>query len=213
MIYYDILDEQRRALLPSFSMLKERGFYLAGGTGLALLLGHRDSIDFDFFRKEPFDAGRMLIELRAGFAGRSLIVTVEDKDTLGIIIDDSIRLSLFAYPYALVGPLVPCDHFDIASLEDIGAMKLSAIASRATLKDYIDMYFILQHISLDILIEKTKRKMPMLDPAILLKSLVYFDDVRTEPLVFKRGNTVQFEDVQKKLIEYVRVYSQSFTSA
>ncbi|MBU1906506.1 MAG: hypothetical protein KJ923_05860, partial [Candidatus Omnitrophica bacterium] len=52
--HWDILDEPRKNLLPKLAFLKKQGFYLAGGTGLALQIGHRRSLDFDFYKKEAF---------------------------------------------------------------------------------------------------------------------------------------------------------------
>ena len=208
MIYYDIVDDKRRAILPYFLLFKNKGFYLAGGTGLALQIGHRDSVDFDFFHHESFNTQSLIQEINQTFTGYKVIVSQEEKDTLSMIIDDDIKVSLFSYPYPLIGECVSTDFFPIASLEDIGGMKLSAIADRATYRDYIDIYYILKNISLDVLIEKTKLKMPMFDGAILLKSLVYFDDVREESLIFKHGHEVTFATVKENLTEQVSEYSK-----
>ena len=208
MIYYDILDDRRRALLPGFAFLKNKEFYLAGGTGLTLQIGHRDSVDFDFFRKEPFNTERLLEEVKQAFIGHALLTTQEAENTLSIVIDDAVLVSLFSYPYPLIGQLIDTECFSIASLEDIGCMKLSAIAGRATLKDYVDIYYILKVISLNELLKKIKIKMPTLDTPLLLKSLVYFDDLHDEPLMFKHGHEIDLETIKKNLTEQVATYTK-----
>jgi len=74
-------------------------------------------------------------------------------------------------------PFIKTEHFDIASIVDIGCMKLSAVTSRYVEKDYIDLYFILQSVSLSDLLENFIKKYPNFDKTLILKSLVYFDDV------------------------------------
>ena len=102
--------------------------------------------------------------------------------------------------------MVEVDSLKIASVEDIGAMKLSAITSRSTLKDYIDIYFILRQIGLNELLDITKEKFPTLNMNLVLKSLIYFDDVQKEPISFKKDNDVSFEEVKKYLENTVKDY-------
>jgi hypothetical protein len=72
-------------------------------------------------------------------------------------------------------------------------MKLSAITSRSILKDYVDLYFILHQIDLRNLINLTKEKFPSIDTNPILKSLIYFEDIQKEPILFKHNNDVSFE--------------------
>ncbi len=78
-------------------------------------------------------------------------------------------------------------------------MKLSAITSRSVEKDYVDLYFILKDIPLDELLLLSERKLPTLDQTLILKALVYFDDVLREPILFKEGHGISFEDIQSFL--------------
>jgi hypothetical protein len=202
-MFYDILDKKRIDTLPLFKSLKER-FYLAGGTGLALQLGHRDSVDFDFFTEEHFDTYKLYTEILDIFKGRKIIKTLEEKDSLNLVIDDEIKFSILRYPYPLINPVIDEENLRIASIEDIGCMKLSAITSRSVEKDYVDIYFILKKISLKELLSKTQTKMPDLDPNLILKSLVYFDDVVSEEIIFKNDCNVRFSDIQEFLSKEVR---------
>lgn len=199
-LFFDILDSHRQEILPLLKNI-DYGFYLAGGTGIALQLGHRDSIDFDFFRQESFSTTEMIERLRALFENYSLTIIQEEKDTLSVLINNEVKLSFFSYPYPQVRPLQNSEFFQLASLEDIGCMKLSAITSRSMLKDYVDLYYILKKISLTELLSFVKIKFPILDSNIILKSLVYFDDVTEEPIIFKHNSAVSFTEIKKALVE------------
>lgn len=94
----------------------------------------------------------------------------------------------------------------MASIEDIGAMKLSAITSRSVLKDYVDLYFILQHIKLGKLLGTAKEKFPTIDVNPILKSLVYFDDIQEEPILFKHDDNVSIESIKSFLTQTVKNY-------
>lgn len=202
-IFYDILDKNRLDILSLFKQFKNQ-FYLAGGTGLALQLGHRDSVDFDFFTPDHFDTVTFYTDLLNIFNGRKITKTLEDKDSLNILIDKDIKLSFLRYPYILLNVYIDEKNLKIASLEDIACMKLSAIVSRATWKDYVDIYFILKKISLGLLLEKINKKMPDLDQNLILKSVVYFNDIVDEPIMFKHGFNVSHREVEKFLVDRVR---------
>ena len=194
-MFYDILDKERMDVLPKLSFLKDR-FYLAGGTGLALQLGHRDSIDFDFFTKESFNTFDLYKELLEVFGQENISKILEEKNTLNIVLNGNMKLSFFSYPYLLLESLIKEEFLDIAGVADIGCMKLSAVTGRAVEKDYIDLYFILKQISLSALLSKAKEKMPDLDPNLILKSLIYFKDVSKENIVFKHNLKVSFDEVR-----------------
>jgi len=205
--YWNILDFKRTGLLPLFKPFKDN-FYLAGGTALALQLGHRDSIDFDFFSPDSFSTVELFKKIEQVFSDHKVIKTQEEKDTLSMEIDDDIKVSFFAYRYKMVESLLDENNFKIASLADIGAMKFSAITGRSVLKDYIDIYFILQKIDLEKLLNLSTEKFPSLDINLILKSLVFFEDIDMEPILFK-GEKVEFETVQKYLTEVVKRYLNS----
>ncbi|MCX6703530.1 MAG: nucleotidyl transferase AbiEii/AbiGii toxin family protein [Candidatus Zambryskibacteria bacterium] len=83
-MFYDILDSKRQNALPKLSFLKDR-FYLAGGTGLALQFGHRDSIDFDFFTQEDFNTFDLYKELLEIFGQENITKGLEQKNTLYVV--------------------------------------------------------------------------------------------------------------------------------
>ncbi len=156
-------------------------FYLAGGTAIALHLGHRHSYDLDFFSPAPFDKGDPRRFL--GSLGQ-LTVEQEDEGTfLGTFND--IRISFFIYPYRLLVSPVLFGAVRIAALEDLMVMKLDAIATRGKKRDFIDLYFMCRD-SLPL-----REMLPLVEQKYegvkynfthLLKSLVYFEDAEADPM-------------------------------
>lgn len=204
-MFYEILDKKRMRILPLLKEFK-KNFYLAGGTALALQLGHRDSIDFDFFSESEFSTKELFKKLKTVFKNFLLVKVQEEENTISVIIDESIKLSFFYYPYKQVKKFKSEEVFRLASIEDIACMKLSAIVSRAVQKDYVDLYFILKQINLEGIFKALKKKMPELDENLILKSLVYFKDVEREKIIFKKGNHVSFEEVKNFLRKTVKKY-------
>jgi len=197
-MFYNILDKKRLAILPFLKEFK-KDFYLAGGTGLALQLGHRDSIDFDFFSPKDIDTKKLFSTIQDIFKSYEITKVQDDKNTLTVLIGKDIKLSFFTYKCKLIKKLIDEPNLKIASIQDIACMKFSAITSRATNKDYIDLYFILQQTKLKTLLECLQKKIPELDINLVLKSLVYFDDVVNERIKFKNNRNVDFKYVQKFL--------------
>ncbi|MBL7063555.1 MAG: nucleotidyl transferase AbiEii/AbiGii toxin family protein [Anaerolineae bacterium] len=156
-------------------------FYLAGGTAIALHLGHRRSYDLDFFSPAPFDKGAPRRFL--GPLGR-LIVEQEGEGTfLGALND--VRISFSIYPYRLLTPPALFGAVRIAALEDLAVMKLDAIASRGKKRDFIDLYFLCQDfLTLREMLPLVGRKYEGVEYNFthLLKSLIYFEDAEADPM-------------------------------
>lgn len=194
-MHYEILDQKRIDILPILKNLKDT-FYLAGGTGLALLIGHRDSIDFDFFTANPIDTQRFYLDLLDLFRNHKIVKIQEEKNTLTVIVDDHIKISFFTFPYPVLEDFVEDEDLKIASILDIACMKLSAIVGRSVLKDYIDIYFILKTCKLSNILNKLTKKMPDLDHNLVLKSLVYFEDITNEQIIFKNDNYISLQEIK-----------------
>jgi len=205
-MHWGILDKNRKDILPLFSSFTEIGFYLAGGTGLALQIGHRDSIDFDFFVYGDYDTNILKNKIEEVFKGHKIIFTQEEKNTVSCLINDEIRLSFFGYKHNTIKPLIDTEYFKVASIPDIGCMKLSAITSRSVEKDYVDLYFILKTITLVELLNFCSIKYPSLDENLLLKALVYFDDIKEEKILFKEGHYVSLPEIKSYLQKIVTDY-------
>ncbi|MFH0925926.1 MAG: nucleotidyl transferase AbiEii/AbiGii toxin family protein [bacterium] len=204
-MFYEILDKKRIAILPLLREFK-KDFYLAGGTGLALQIGHRDSIDFDFFSLREINTQKLFNKIAKVFQGYEVLKILEEENTLSVLIDKEIKLSFLTYDYKMIGKFIEEKDLKIASLEDIACMKLSAVTGRASNKDYIDLYFILRKDSLENLFKKSIKKFPNLDTNLILKSLLYFDDIKNEKINFKNNNQVEFKVVKRFLEGKVKEY-------
>jgi len=153
--------------------------YLAGGTAIALYLDHRVSIDIDLFTEEAFYPGPVVSFIGQNHAIE--VINVSERDTLNALVD-SIKLSLFHYPYPLIKPMIANDAYNIylASPEDIAAMKVVAIAQRGIAKDFVDLKALISTygISLDDLMEMVQKKYRVSEEYRyqIKRSLVYFDD-------------------------------------
>jgi Nucleotidyl transferase AbiEii toxin, Type IV TA system len=176
----DILPSAQRRLWPELDQVPAE-FTLYGGTAIALHLGHRPSVDFDFFGNRPFDPAKLqaAIPFLAGAEA-----TRREKNTLTAIVNrgGDVTVSFFGVPNLprLVAPLVSdANGLKIASLLDLAGTKASVVQLRAEAKDYLD---------LDTLMTKGGITLPMaltaaqalygtsFNPQITLKSLSYFDD-------------------------------------
>jgi hypothetical protein len=94
-MYLSILNRKQKELLKKFGFLKKYGFYLAGGTALALQIGHRTSLDFDFYTKKRFNSQKLREEFDKRFKTVQEIYISED--TIGLNIE-GIGVSFFKYP-------------------------------------------------------------------------------------------------------------------
>ncbi len=175
----DILPSAQRALWAEFHRIPG-SFVLYGGTAIALRLGHRQSIDFDFFSNDKFDPATLLANLEEFGAVR---VDQRGNNTLSIMIDREgpVRVSFFGdVRMNSVAPpdLIAANRIQIASLLDLTATKLKTIQQRAEAKDYIDLNSALQNgIELpQALSAATAIYGPTFNALATLKALTYFGD-------------------------------------
>jgi len=158
-----------------------RDFYLAGGTGLALQLKHRVSLDFDFFIKKEIDSSILAQKIKK--LGRFSIEKEADNTLIGIF--RGTRITFLTYEYPLLFPLKEIYRIKVCDIKDIGCMKIAAISSRGTKKDFIDLFFICQKgTPLKTLLKLFRKKYESVDYNMMhiLKSLVYFEDAQREPM-------------------------------
>lgn len=200
-MHYEALNEKRRALLPALGSFK-KDFYLAGGTALALQIGHRTSIDFDFFTEKNFDTEELYEHIHEVLG--EAVRTQESQNTLAVVVQDDVRVSFMKYRYPLLDSCIDTENLRLASLPDIGCMKLSAIVSRSELKDYVDLFFILKQLSLAALLIKLAEKIPSLDQNLVLKALVSFDDIQMEPIDFIKGNETSIGEIKRSIVKNVK---------
>jgi hypothetical protein len=155
------------------------GFYLAGGTGLALQLGHRRSVDLDFFSERLFNE-ELLIQKLADTQNLSVVSKAKSTLHAGI---SGVKVSFLGYPYPVLFPFLLFLGVPLVDRRDIACMKISAIASRGTRRDFIDLYVVANEHGLASLLDLFKMKYARANYSEIhvLKSLTYFEEAERDP--------------------------------
>jgi hypothetical protein len=157
------------------------GFNLVGGTALALKVGHRKSIDIDLFSTSAFSAPGLAGHLEANYQAQ--VFKIMDNGVFCFV--DNIKVDLIAHQYPLIERLETVDGIRIVSLLDIGAMKLNAMFnSGKRLKDFVDMYFLLEIYSLNQLLQACQRKYPDLNMTLVKQSIIRHNEIISLPIEF-----------------------------
>lgn len=203
-----ILNWNQKRILKQIAFLKEYGFYLAGGTALALHLGHRTSKDLDFYSQKSFKTPAVIQEFKKVFS-KEVKSTRRAEDTLWLDIKNT-DLSFFKYPYKLIRPLSTCATIDVASIEDIAAMKIEAILGRGKKRDFVDIYFLIKKYGLNQLLKFVKKKYPeSVDEQSYLYALLYFKDAEAPQK--DRSRIYLYKDVEWRHIkEYIEKQAKEY---
>lgn len=164
---------------------KFEDFYLAGGTALALQIGHRISVDFDLFSEKEISKN-LLIKVKRVFEGKIIIPSVNNPDELTVFADD-IKITFLKYPFPVINKFVDCNGVKLLDAREIAATKAYTIGRRGTLKDYVDLYFIVSEktFSLDEIMEMARNKFGNdFNDRLFLEQLVYFSDIEEMEIQF-----------------------------
>jgi Nucleotidyl transferase AbiEii toxin, Type IV TA system len=176
------------------------GFYLAGGTGLALHLGHRRSQDLDFFTADLFDEEKLLQRVHA-LAGFSLVAKAPHSLHTAI---QTIKVSFLGYDYPVLFPSTRFFDAAVADPRDIACMKVSAIASRGTKRDFVDLYVCAHEFGLADLLQLFDRKyrQTRYNQLHVLKSLTFFEDSEKDPMPHML-TSLEWDDVKQFFLREV----------
>ena len=159
-----------------------QGMRLVGGTSLALQYGHRQSVDLDFFGQLTVSQDDILsmMERMGSYRLRNRTSSI-----LQLIVD-GVMVNIVDCRYPWIDDPVCHEGVTLASPKDIAAMKINAIKGRGSRKDFIDIYLLLQHYSMDDLLAFYSQKYPNYSIFRALLSLTYFDDAESEamPIMF-----------------------------
>jgi len=155
MLYYRTIDSKILELLKEIQKIDLfKDLRLVGGTSLALQIGHRISVDIDLFGKLDADRISIISELKK--IGE--VKTLHYTDSINVFIVNGIKVDIVNYPYPWLNTVINQDNLNLAGIKDIAAMKLAAIIGRGTMKDFIDLYFLLKQFSLNQILEFYKQK-------------------------------------------------------
>lgn len=202
MLHYQTVEHNTLGLLKSLS-LKDylNNFVLVGGTSLALQIGHRTSIDLDFFTPEIFEAAKIFEKLEQDYVIHE--TKVKDKSTL-IVDVEGVKVDFIRFRYPWQKPFIQIDGLRLLDKEDIAPMKLDAIAGRGRKKDFFDLYFLLDYYSLKEMFIWYGKMFPHQTHFHIWKSLVYFEDAEIDGDPFLLDTNTTWDQVKQKITAEVK---------
>lgn len=182
-IYHEIFDPERQKVFDTLSEFKN--CYLAGGTALALQIGHRRSYDFDIFSPDPLTPS--LVKKTREMYGDDITIRISNSDFLLLETPAHVGLHFVYYWFPLLKKTIPTTSLSLASVEDISADKAHTIGRRAEWRDYADLFFILKYniLPFDTVISNAQKKYgPEFNIRLFLEQLTYWGDIKDFSITF-----------------------------
>jgi hypothetical protein len=187
-------------------------YYLAGGTALSLQIGHRVSDDIDLFTKNNINKEAILHYSKKYLSNDYKIINNSEAIFQLFSEKKKLKLDFVQFPYDLIDPLVEEEGIRMIDKNDISAMKISAAGTRGNeAKDFIDIYYLLQYMSFEKIIENFKKKYQTNDVLQYLRSIIYFKDIKEEnwQSIKSIKNPVSSKEIMKRLTEEVINYEKN----
>ncbi len=179
MLQYQAIDSSTLELLKKLLSIDFfKNLRLVGGTSLALQIGHRKSIDLDLFGKLNAD----IFEINNALAEIGEITILRNSKNIHVYLVNGIKVDIVNYSYPWLQDMITTDELRLAGCMDIAAMKLAAITGRGYKKDFIDLHFLLNQMSLKEMLNSYVDKFKDGSLFLVLKSLIYFDDAEEDEL-------------------------------
>ncbi|MCA1789437.1 MAG: nucleotidyl transferase AbiEii/AbiGii toxin family protein [Thioalkalivibrio sp.] len=206
--YPEVMPAPQQAMLRRLAAVAgDRGLYLAGGTALAIQIGHRRSVDLDWFSPSPIDPMALAADLRD--AGVPVDVTDIEEGTLHGKAG-GVKLSFLEYRYRDLVPPTEWPEYGVrlAALKDLACMKLSAIGGRGSKKDFIDIFALgREKFTLDQMLRFYGQKYDVSDLGHTLFALTYFDDAEQEETPEMLWQ-IDWDEVKRVIERWVQDYTQ-----
>lgn len=195
-----------------------RNFYLAGGTGLALQVGHRVSVDLDLFTAEPsteIPTEDIYAQCAKYFKHAGVEIKLQSSDQLWLVIN-GVEVTFLAYPYGHKYPLLKEDGIPLADARDIAFQKALAIGRRNHARDYVDLAWMLRKgsLTLDDIIKGASelfnaKEEGVFSPRLFLQQLVYTNALPDREAALNQLHTYEsFDSIAKELMAAVYERSQ-----
>lgn len=203
-MHLEVLTEKGKEIFSRLDSFNK--FYLAGGTALALQIGHRASIDFDLFSKKEIQKD-FLSEIEEAFPGENISVVVNNPDEVTVFVSET-KVTFLKYPFPLIYDLVNYESVNLATIKEIAGIKAYTIGRRGSFKDYVDLYFILseKYSSLNEIIDVAEKKYGSdFNSRLFLEQLLYLEDITDTEIVFLKDSVNKkelrnfFEEEIKKI--------------
>lgn len=197
-MYPDILDPKQHALFPLMIQFAD-SFYLAGGTALALQLGHRRSIDFDLFSDKVLEHQKIRNRIRTQFVIEQTIV--DEHDELTVLVA-GVKCTFLYFPYPVSHDIPSIGHITMPDALTIAALKAFALGRRAKWKDYVDMYVIFQQYTLSNVVTRANEIFAgEFDEKLFREQLAYHQDINySEAVLFMPGKEISKETILSTLL-------------
>lgn len=179
MLHFETIEPATLELLKSIQAIPELNqTRLVGGTSLALQLGHRKSVDLDFFGDVPYDTNALVSMLMP--LGK--VTVLKDSTNIHIFLVNGIKVDFVNFGFAWRQDALLAEGLRLAQLEDIAAMKITAIIGRGTKKDFIDVANLLKIYPLSQIFSFYESKYPNASAFMAMKSLLYFEDAEHDAM-------------------------------
>ena len=171
---------------------------LVGDTALALQIGHRKSIDLDFFGKIEVEKDELVIALEQIGA----LTVLKESPRIHIYLLNNVKIDIVDYQYSWVDDVVVKQGIRMASLKDIAAMKVTAIIGRGTKKYFVDIAFLLRYFSMNDILDFYSQKYPDGSIFMAMKSLAYFDDAEEDIMPYMLTD-ITWENIKQQILSNI----------
>ena len=178
---------------------------LVGGTALALRYGHRRSVDLDFFGHTTENVDELTEAIREEVGH---IQTLSATKRIKVYNIQNVKVDIVNYDYPWIDDAVIEGDIRMASPKDIAAMKVNAVIGRGTKKDFIDIFFLLQHYTFDELLQFYKKKYPDGSEFRALLSMAYFADADLQAMPYMYEN-VEWSDIKQRIRKEQEQYNNN----
>jgi predicted nucleotidyltransferase component of viral defense system len=202
MFHLSTVKEETYSLLKEIFSIPEinNHFALAGGTSLALQIGHRVSIDLDIFSQQPFNTHELEIILSSKKDWKFTPVSKNSRMLFCYI--NNIKCDFVQEPAVLLKPFFTADSAQYFSIEDIAAMKMHTICGRGKRKDFFDIYALLEQYGWDKMLQWFEAKYTSSQYYYLWRSISYFDDANEDaPITGLPPYTKNWEEIKELIIK------------
>jgi len=205
MLHLEAVEPGTFRLLKQLQKINEfKGYRLVGGTALALLIGHRKSVDLDLFCYDHYNPDLVIDALRKNS------IPIDGLQTSGVYaggyighvkVDFVKEFDKWQYP------ALRTEGIQLAKMEDLAPMKLKAIIKRGRKRDFVDLFYLLQHFTVNELISLYQERTGQEEIMHVITSMTYFEDAEKDEMPYLFDKKITWKAIKKKIIEKLLEYT------
>jgi predicted nucleotidyltransferase component of viral defense system len=201
MLYGKTVAPETFRLLETISSIADLSeFSLKGGTALALQMGHRISVDLDFFGNKEFSPDEIVDLLQ----DLKPLTMISQRKNILILNVQNVKVDFVNYRYPLIADLIREGSIRLHAPEDIAAMMLAAIAGRGRKRDFYDIHFLFSLFTLRQMMDYYNRKFEDGSEMMVARSLTFFEDADLDEMPNLVGELVPWPNVRHRILQEVR---------